>query len=195
MFERRRQRADRHGQAEILGWRLDIVDAEIVQETEGRIQTDLLEQIGRRHVARIGQGLARQQRSEERAVRVVHARRAFRQIGENVGRLDHAALERQRVDERLERRARRTLDARIVIRACAEIRIIDRSQLREHAVRRAIDDQYGGLLRAGVAPRRQIFARQSMRLLLKREIDRRAHARIVRAVGRYAAFAHHPFIE
>ena len=76
------------------------------KKAEHGLQADHPQKIGGRHVAGIGERLAWQHRSEEMSIGIVDAGRAtLGQVGHDVGRLEHAALQGERVDEGLQRAA------------------------------------------------------------------------------------------
>lgn len=172
----------------------EVVQAEIVQKLEIGVEADATHEIGRRHIARIGERLPRQHGTEKGAIGIVDARRAFRNIGHEIRRLQRAALESERIDERLQRRARRTLRAREIDRAIAPIAIVGGADIREHRARAALDDHQRDLPRAGGTPEREIAPRELREPLLKRQIDGGADARIMRRNRRHEALAREPFI-
>ena len=84
---------------------------EVAQEVEHRIEADLAQQIRRGDVARISERLTWQQRAEEMSVNVDDASGPIGQVRHDVGRTQQAAIDREGVDEGLERAAGRALRA------------------------------------------------------------------------------------
>ena len=114
LVQRGRQRADRQREAVIGGRSLGLVDAEQAQIEEGLVEADRLGEIGGGHVARIGERPARRHRAEEAAVGIGDGAGAERGVEQLGFRRDGAALQRQGIDEGLQRAARRALGQREV---------------------------------------------------------------------------------
>ncbi len=106
MLERDRHRTDGEPEAVLTGGLVPRVQTEAAQEGVPVVESQLGQQIGGRHVARVRQGDAGQQRTEEFLVGIDDVPRAALDVVEDRRGRDHPAIEGERVEERLQRAAR-----------------------------------------------------------------------------------------
>ncbi len=160
--------------------RLELVQADIVQKLEIRLDPDATDQIRRGDVARIGERLARRHRPEIEPVGVVDSGRALGNVRQEIGRLQRVALESERIDEGFQRRARRTRRTREVEAPRVLPAKARRADLGDDAIAvLALGDHDGDLPRARVAKAVEIAARQPRDAGLDIKVDRGVNTRVV----------------
>ncbi len=138
------QGPDRQARAEARGRALVVVQPQLAQKAVR--PGDAAHQVDGGHIARIRQGLAHPHGADEVLVGVAHTGGRAPAVVEHARGADEPALERERVDERLERRPRRARDGGVVDRAGRRAVVAARADQCAHRQGLAIGDDQGRLL-------------------------------------------------
>ena len=182
----RRHRAYGQAQPILPGRPAVAVQPGAAQGVEPALKPDAGQQRGRRHVAGVRQRLPRQQRAQVVAIGIGDAARTFRRIGHHVAGREHAVVERQGIQERLERAAGGPQGG-AEVHGPARPRVpAGGGGVGQDLVRAAMHYHDRALLRPGGAPGRQMCTQVTHRGVLHIQVQRGPEAGVGRVGCRVA---------
>ncbi|TNE88931.1 MAG: hypothetical protein EP330_13040 [Deltaproteobacteria bacterium] len=159
---------------------LALVQAQVAVQAVALIEADAAQDLDRRHVPRVRERLAREQRAEEVAVGVADAVRASLQIVDRPHRVDETALQRLRVKEGLEGRARAARRTGEVHRAReALVEVVGGAHRRAHGSGVELDHHERRVAGTSGLPRADLFPQPGLEFGLQLQVEGGEDARVL----------------